>query len=127
MLQFNARDRARLASALDEAETIHAEFEMASADYNNLIVHLSERFAEATEVARGIVEDAAFAADEYHDLKSEAWQEGDRGQAYAEWRDRLQQVAEAISDVLMAEETTSPDRPDWFDDLADDDLLSFNF
>ena len=36
-------------------------------------------------------------------------------------------VAEAISDGLMAEETTSPDRPDWFDDLADDDLLSFNF
>jgi hypothetical protein len=127
MLKFTKSEQDELAHAIREAEAIHAEFEQAASDYNDLITRLTEQFGDATERARGIVEDAANEAESYFDLKSEKWQEGDRGQAYGEWRDRLMQVAGAIGERLEAEETSPPDLPDWVGDLGDDEFLEFTY
>jgi alkanesulfonate monooxygenase SsuD/methylene tetrahydromethanopterin reductase-like flavin-dependent oxidoreductase (luciferase family) len=127
MLKFTAHERAALVFAAAEAEAIHAEFEDLAAQYNADIAALVERFGDATDIARGIVEDAASAADEYFDLKSEKWQEGDRGQAYQEWQRRLQDVADAIGERIDAEEPNAPELPDWIGDLGDEEFLEFTY
>jgi len=48
-------------------------------DYNALV-----------EEANGFKDDVASQIEEYMDARSESWQEGERGQAYAEWRDNWQ-------------------------------------
>lgn len=127
MLKFTTHERAALAFAAAEAEAIHAEIEDLIAQYNADIAALVERFADATDIARGLVEDAASAADVYFDDKSEKWQEGDRGQAYQAWQGRLQDVAEAIGERLEAEEPSAPDLPDWIGDLGDEEFLEFTY
>jgi hypothetical protein len=112
-------DASRDISAMfDDLEALRAKFEE---DAQAIL----DQISEAKEAAREIMDDAASMADEYHDDKSEKWQEGDRGQAYGEWRDRLREIADALAEDVEGPEVTMPETPEWVNDLEDCDFSEF--
>lgn len=88
---------------------------------------LLEKFAEAQNEACAIMEDAANDAESYYDEKSEKWQEGERGQIYDEFKNRLRELADALGETFEAPEVEIGDRPEWIDNLQDPDFSEPNF
>ena len=52
----------------------------------------------AIEDAQEFAQEIIGAQDDYYDNRSEKWQEGDRGQAYDEWRTEWDQSTEGLRD-----------------------------
>lgn len=109
-----------VSQGFDELEALTTKYEE---DALNLIAQIDERKAEAAEIMDGAANDA----ESYFDEKSEKWQEGERGEIYGEWRNRLREVADAIAEDIEAPEVQAPDRPDWIDNLADPDFVEPGF
>ena len=63
--------------------------EAAIAKYNSLI----DAYNAALEDARGFADDCNNAIEEYMSDKSEKWQEGERGQAFEEWRQEFENAS----------------------------------
>lgn len=68
-----------------EAIAINAKI----ADFHAEVGPIFERIEEARSRLFEILDEAANEAETYFDEKSEKWQEGERGQAYSEWKDAL--------------------------------------
>lgn len=62
------------------------------------------------------IDDAACAADDYHGERSEKWQEGEKGRAYSDWKDRLESLRDGL-DSLPEIEPIDIVRPDFIGDL----------
>lgn len=56
----------------------------------------------AIEDSKEFAEEIIGAQDDYYDNRSEKWQEGDRGQAYDEWRTEWDQSTEGFRDYEWA-------------------------
>lgn len=108
----------RIRELFDELET---EREL----FTGKVQRLVEQIAEAKEEAREVMDDAALAAEEYYDNRSDNWRDGDKGQAYCEWKDRLREIADAIADDIEAPEVADIDVPHWVDDIAEPDFAEF--
>ena len=78
-------------------------------------------YNETLGEARGFAEDIASAAEAAIDAKSEKWQEGEKGQAAANWRDEWQAVELEEIEIEWPDELESPD-PDHATNL---EALSF--
>lgn len=107
-----------VSQVLEEAEKVRAD---AEARINAL---LSEA-AEAKEEVREILDDAAMEAEAYYDERSEKWQEGDRGQAYSDWKDRLRELADAVAEDIEPPELPEIERPDWLSDVPEAEFSEF--
>ncbi len=70
---------------------------------------------EVVESINGFLEDLYTEVNNYYDERSEKWQESDVGQAYLEWRDKLQETLEDVSIEL----------PERIDDLEYDPINDF--
>lgn len=127
MLKLTKAELAKLADAGAEISGVFDDLEALREKFAEEAANLISEAAEAIETARGIMDDAASAAEEYHDDKSDAWQEGERGQAYAEWRDRLRSVADAIAEDIEFPEVAEIERPDWVGEISDLDFAEFEF
>ena len=114
-LQSAASEIVSVLDAIDELR------EATEAEIGRLLTEL----IEPQETARGILEDAASAADEYYDERSEKWQEGDAGQAYDEWRNRLRSLADDLGEEIDPPTISEVERPTWVDDLGSVDFAEF--
>lgn len=127
MNKLSQKDLDALASVSGEVGELFDELDSLRERFAGKAQELLDRIAEAKESAREIMDDAALSAEEFHDEKSEKWQEGDRGQAYAEWRDQLRAVADAIAEDIETPEIQMPERPEWVDSIGDPDFTEFEF
>ena len=99
-------------SSLAEYEELRTQV---ATDIEKIVTELNEKRQRAWE----IVDAAATEADGYFDERSEKWQEGDKGQRYAEWRDELQRVAGEIEEEIEAPELPEIEEPGWVGEIAD--------
>jgi len=104
----------------DRLDALKEQFER---DLETVMAELNEARAEACS----LMEDQANDAESYHDEKSERWQEGDRGQAYADWKNTLREVADSLGEDIDPPSVEMPDRPEWIDRLQDPDFSEFEF
>jgi len=107
-----------IASVLEEIEELRVT---TATEFERLLSEL----AEPKEAAREILDDAASAAEEYFDERSEKWQEGDAGQAYDEWKNRLRTLADDMAEDIEPPEIGDIERPSWVDDLGECDFAEF--
>jgi hypothetical protein len=118
MKKFTAKEIDRLGDAAREVESVLAKIEQLRVDtllaYETLIGELDE----PQETVRGMLEDAANAAADYYDNRSEKWQEGDTGSAYATWRDELQSLADGAAEPFEAPDFPEIETPDWLERCA---------
>ena len=87
---------AKLDAARREAERIIEEA-------NTKLAQVAEQANAALEGAFTALDDAASDAEAYYDERSEKWQGGDAGQAYAEWRDELANARDTLGNELLLE------------------------
>jgi hypothetical protein len=101
-----ANDLRETASKLEDAVreyneavmTLRAPIETLLAEYN-----------EKLEEARGFAEDIATTAEGAFDDKSEKWQEGDKGQAVAEWKDAWTSIELEPMEIVWPEDLEDPE------------------
>lgn len=92
--------------------TLHTAFEKIEANYSILEDMINDynkdvdTFNEALAATREFVGEITADMNSYMEDKSEAWQEGDKGGEYAEWRDTWDQME--LEDM---EHLTMPDNP----------------
>lgn len=79
--RIRTAEQTRIAALLQQLRDQKAEIEQAAA-----------RFAETLAEVQGVYGDIASTARDRYDNASEAWQEGERGSAVAEWIDRLEEI-----------------------------------
>lgn len=104
-------------------DDLDAAVEEAREKINGIIAEINE----AKDDAREILDDAAMEAESYWDERSEKWQEGDRGQAYDEWKNRLRELADAAAETVEDVEITPPERPGWVDEVGEADFSEFEY
>jgi len=78
-------------------------------------------YQDAMTDGRDLMEELANDADNYFDDKSEKWQEGEKGEAYGEWRDRLREIADEFDEPECPEIEFDFECPEFFDFDADPD------
>lgn len=102
---INRRDdlAKRLGHSQDALMIEHADMVEAIETFNKKIDAHNEIIAEAA----GWRDDLVNEIDEYLGGKSDAWQEGDKGQAVTAWKDELEQL-----DLEPIEPLEIPDMPD---------------
>lgn len=128
MLKLTQKETDRLIDAGSAITDLFAKLETEREAFAGAVERIKEQIAEAQQEAWELLDDAARAAEEYHDERSEKWQEGERGQAYAEWRDRLQALAgemEAAPEIAVPE---GWDDPSWLAEISDpSEFAEFEF
>lgn len=127
MNKISTKNLDELAAIGSEVGTLFDDLDELREKFEAEAAVILERIAEAKGEARDIMDEAANDAESYYDERSEKWQEGDRGQAYSEWKDRLRSVAEAIEEDLDAPEVQMPERPSWVDELREPDFSEFEY
>jgi hypothetical protein len=127
MLKISRTDLDKLADFGDAAAEVFTELSNLAEIFEADTARLLEKFAEIQSEACAIMEDAASEAESYYDEKSEKWQEGERGQAYSEWKDRLREIADSLGEALDAPDLTMPDEPDWLNSFREPDFSEFDF
>jgi uncharacterized protein YukE len=126
MKSISKNDRATVAKAADTIRDALAELEVERENFAATAQRLVEKITEAQGDAFGVLDDAAREAEDYFDQRSEKWQDGDTGSAYAEWRDRLRSAADAMNESLDLEIPEGWDEPSWLSEIADvDDFAEF--
>lgn len=93
--------------------------------YEEARVIMEDVQEDRNEVA-GILSDAATEAQEYADDRSEAWQEGERGSAYADWIGDLERLGDEASEDDEFPELTLIAEPDWIGEINQADFAEFN-
>jgi DNA repair exonuclease SbcCD ATPase subunit len=82
-----------------------------------------EAYKEAITDGRDVMEEIASEAENYYDDKSEKWQEGEKGEAYGEWRDRLRELADEFDEPDCPElEFSDIECPDSFEFEVSDEI-----
>jgi hypothetical protein len=127
MLKLSRKDLNKLAELGGDANELWGELDTLLAKFGDELDALLEKLREVQTEAAGIMDDAANEAKSYYEEKSETWQEGERGGRYAEWKDRLREIADAINEDIEPPEVAMPDRPDWIGDLEDPDFSECEF
>lgn len=127
MLKISAKELTELASLGSSISGMFEELDALAEKFREDSQEIISGMEDAKERAREIMDDAALSAESYHDDKSEKWQESERGEAYAEWRDRLREVADAVAEDVEPPEVQMPDQPDWVGNLTDQDFAEFEF
>jgi hypothetical protein len=105
----------------DVFDEIAAMRERYLTEFQNVLSEL----AEAQEEARGILDDAASAAEEYADERSEKWHESERGSAYNEWKENLRRLADEASEDIEPPEISELEAPEWVAECAACDFAEF--
>lgn len=117
MKRINAKTAQRLVGIAVDVTAAYREADAILDQLAPLIAQINELRQEAAE----LMEDEANSAESYYDERSERWQEGERGEVFAEWRDTLRQLADAL-----AEEVELPDidlePPDWLSDITEQEF-----
>jgi hypothetical protein len=127
MLKLSKTEIDVLQNAAPEIESLFGEMEIKRDEFVAEMDDLKRQISEAAKSAWEILDDAASAAEEYYDEKSEKWQDGDRGQAYDEWKNNLRLIADAIAEDVEAPEVTLPDMPDWVGEIRECDFAAFEY
>jgi hypothetical protein len=125
MLKISRQTVQKLGSISSDVVELFAKLEEARTGFEAAAESILDEIRELQSEARGIMEDEANSAAEYYDEKSEKWQEGDRGQAYCEWKDRLQSLADDLDGDMEALEVTMPEQPEWVTELDECEFAEF--
>lgn len=93
MKRLDKDDTQRKAALADELDAAYTALDAAIADYNLAVAtkwipvqSAIDNFNEVTERAQGFRDDVARQIEDYMGERTEKWLEGERGQAYEEWR-----------------------------------------
>jgi len=101
-----ANDLRETASKLEDAVR---EYNDAVMTLRGPIEALLAEYNETLEEARGFAEDIATTAEGAFDDKSEKWQEGDKGQAVAEWKDAWASIELEPIEIEWPEDLAEPE------------------
>lgn len=127
MLKFSKKEWETLETAAAAVRELYAELEVEREIFDGKRARLLEQIGEAKADAVEVLEDAASATEDYYDGKSETWQEGGRGGAYCEWKERLRQLADDANDSADLPELEEVELPSWVDEMVDPDLSVFEY
>jgi hypothetical protein len=87
-------------------DKIEDEFRALNEETFKPINTLIDTYNETLEEARGFIEDLSSIMSDYYDERSEKWQDGDAGQAYAEWKQAYADFdAEDMEQVALPDTT----------------------
>jgi chromosome segregation ATPase len=114
---LNNKEQERLRTAGATLADLFAELEVEREAFTGTMARIMEKMAEARQEAWEVLDDAANSADEYYDERSEKWQEGDVGQAYDEWRNRIRSLADEAAEDVEPLDVAEIDIPGWVDEL----------
>ena len=111
------QEAAKLAQrARDIIEQMNAEIDA----FNTRMEHFTELFDAAKAEAYAIADEQTTNAEAYYDERSEAWQEGDAGQAYASWKDDLEALRDEIDgEGVEVDPVAEVDEPGWVSTLIE--------
>lgn len=85
---------------------IEDQFRVLNEETFKPINDLIGQYNETLEEARGFIEDLANTMTEYYDARTEKWQEGDAGSAYADWKQAYEDFdAEDMEPVSLPDTT----------------------
>ena len=119
MLKLTKQELATLADVAPKVAELFQQLEVEREMFTGTVQRLTEQINELQVEAFEVMDDAARSAEDYYDGKSEKWQEGERGSAYAEWRDRLREIADGLGENFEALEVAEIDEPGWLNDIND--------
>lgn len=87
----------------------------AEAELNLLVEQMNDIRIAIHEV----LDEAKGDAESYFDERSEKWQESDRGSAYSDWKDKLDQLAGEVEEEFEQPSWESMDEPSWIGEVED--------
>ena|SRR5215469_9890749 len=123
MKAITKQQQREIDAALDVLREAASELEAAIEAYNEALEPLRERiegaldhYNEKGSELRAVYLDIHAEAQAYYDDRSERWQEGDAGEEYQEWLDKLENLEIEELDIDMPEPLDRPEIPDFDDD-----------
>jgi len=125
MQKLTKQELQTLAEVAPKLRDVFDEIEVERELFEGKRQRLIEAAAELKEQARALMDDAAMVAEEYHGDKSERWQQSERGEAYAEWANRLREIADAIGEEIEAPEIEPIDLPAWVSEIEEAEFAEF--
>ena len=108
----------RLQTAASEITAIYEEMDQVRTHAEEELARLVMELSEPMETARGVLEDAANAAEEYYDERSEKWLESEAGEAYGEWKENLRRLADDLGEDIEPPQIGEVEQPDWIGEIA---------
>lgn len=107
----------RLAECAAELNDLHAEGQKILVDAQAALAEIIAKAEEIREEAFAILDEARNDAEAFFEEKSDRWQEGERGQLYSEWKDRLAEVADQVGEPFEEPDFPEFEAPDWIGEL----------
>lgn len=104
MLKLSADDKKRIEKQTNAFNATKAELEALIKESNEKIAAKVAELEEKKLDLHGTFDDLAREAQEYHDGRSEAWQEGERGAAYSSWIENLEGVRDTLDQSIEVAE-----------------------
>lgn len=117
MQRLDRKTMDRLSCIPGEIEAIYDAMDAKAEAYLAEIEALREQADDLRDEAFQHLDEAYCRADDYFNERSERWQEGEKGQSYGEWRDRLEGLrddCDSLPEVVPIE----IERPDFLDRIA---------
>jgi predicted nucleotidyltransferase component of viral defense system len=100
----------------DHVETLVEQFNAVLAEWREKFTEAVENYNDKLGDFRDIYTELAEQGRDYQSERSEKWADGETGQAYSEWLDRLENIdAEDIA-IEFPDDLDMPDFSDWQDD-----------
>ena len=127
MLKLTQNEVTRLQSASAAISELYEELDNTRQRFESEIAEIKSKIGEAKQDAWEVLDDAANQAESYYDERSEKWQEGDRGQAYSEWKDELRRLADECAEDDEDTEISVPDEPGFVGEIRDCEFSEFSF
>jgi len=123
MNKLSKEQQTQVAALSSRWVTARNELESAQEEAEERIKDIQDKLNERVSDLNSIIEEAnavraevEAAAQEYHDGRSETWQESDRGATYVEWIDAWGEEIEEIEDFAI-------DGPQLIDDIVSPELF----
>lgn len=121
MNRIDSKTLLALSGLAEELQEIIREYDaarqIADAEFAKIVAEANEKRQEVYE----LLDDLHREADEYFDGRSEKWQDGEKGQNYASWRDELERVRGEVEEEIEAPEIPDLEEPGWLIEIADPD------
>jgi hypothetical protein len=127
MKSLNKTERERLIRASTALDELFTELEVQREAFTGTMQRIIEQMDEHRQDAWEVLDDAATSAEDYYDERSDKWREGDTGQAYDEWKNRLRELADNAAESIEPLEVAELDRPAWSEEIGSpEDFAEFD-
>ena len=117
MRKLSQKDLKRFAEAKSEIEAAKSKVEAILNEAKSEIEDIVNNANTLRDEIYGAFDDLVNEAQSYYDEKSEKWQEGDNGQQYQNWIQKLEEIRDEIGDDISVDLDESVDL-EAFDNIA---------